>query len=298
MLNEDDFETVAHTIKHDDQYKPEERAAMNSALLSAYGDLDRVLIDWMYRSENPLAFNLYGFQELLTRFFGEERRDGKIGFIFTLNQDLCLERKYFSFSAPGIVGRRPKVLGLSHGRQWFSSHFDSPVSSDDYCKLPTEEDLNEKICKDLKNQPFIYVKLHGSQNWLSSDGSEQLVIGRDKLAQIKDEPILTASFEIFRRALFQPERRLLIIGYGFGDDHINNEIASAVRRSHLKVFILSPSGPDKLKETLYRKEKWKGIWKKGLSGYFPFSFKQLFAKESGPTQAMTSLVTQFFQKKI
>jgi hypothetical protein len=37
--------------------------------------------------------------------------------------------------------------------------------------------------------------------------------------------------------LFSDDSRLIIVGYGFGDDHVNAIIAEAVEKHHLKVFI-------------------------------------------------------------
>ena len=59
-----------------------------------------------------------------------------------------------------------------------------------------------------------------------------MVIGRGKVGQIHNAPLLKYYFELFRNVLFQPERRLFVIGYGFGDKHINKIIAEAVKIRH------------------------------------------------------------------
>ena len=102
---------------------------------------------------------------------------------------------------------------------------------------------------------YFLIKLHGSYNWTSFDGSDIMVIGRGKKEQIQKEPLLKHYFEIFEEVLSQGQRRLLIIGYGFGDDHINRIISDAVKYHLLKIYVLSPESPEKLKKKLYEKSK-------------------------------------------
>jgi hypothetical protein len=62
---------------------------------------------------------------------------------------------------------------------------------------------------------------------------------------------------------------LLVIGYGFGDKHINRVISDAVENHGLKIYILSPESPKKLKEKLSEGCKTRetmNIWN-GISGY-------------------------------
>lgn len=78
-------------------------------------------------------------------------------------------------------------------------------------------------------------------------------------------------FETFKEVLSQGQRRLLIIGYGFGDDHINRVISNAVKNHELKVYILSSGSIQKLKEKLSENcEDFINIYN-GISGYFPYT---------------------------
>lgn len=100
---------------------------------------------------------------------------------------------------------------------------------------------------DASRQP--YFKLHGSIAWQTTDGLPLLVIGRDKVSTIKQHPILQWSFGKFQEFLARPNTRLMVIGYGFGDDHINDAIVSAHQKGSLKLmYLLHPLGRDVLEK--------------------------------------------------
>jgi SIR2-like domain len=88
----------------------------------------------------------------------------------------------------------------------------------------------------LQNQMNV-IKLHGSFNWRSADGNNVMVVGTDKTAEIAAHPLLNWYADIFREVLSAGDVRLMIVGYGFADEHINAVIAEAVENHGLTVFI-------------------------------------------------------------
>ena len=88
---------------------------------------------------------------------------------------------------------------------------------------------------------------------------------------------------------------LLIIGYGFRDDHINGVIAEAIEKHSLKLYILSPSDPSKFKIELGKADQAYGeqIFS-GLSGYFQVNFEGLFPSDGNDTDAWRELKEIFF----
>ena len=54
------------------------------------------------------------------------------------------------------------------------------------------------------------------------------------------------SFPSLSRFLNKPETRLLTVGYGFGDPHINQCIANAIGKG-LKLYVISPMYPQDFK---------------------------------------------------
>lgn len=69
------------------------------------------------------------------------------------------------------------------------------------------------------------IKLHGSFNWRSSDGHNVMVVGTEKTAAIARMPLLSWYMDVFKQVLNAGDVRLMIIGYRFGDEHVNATIA-------------------------------------------------------------------------
>jgi hypothetical protein len=44
----------------------------------------------------------------------------------------------------------------------------------------------------------------------------------------------------------QKRQKLVVIGYGFQDSHINRAIAEGVRQSGLRLYIVNPTDPEKV----------------------------------------------------
>lgn len=69
-------------------------------------------------------------------------------------------------------------------------------------------------------------------------------MGGSKPDQISQHPILARYADEFSGCLRRADSRLLIVGYGFRDRHINRVIADAVYQNGLKFFNVSPEGSD------------------------------------------------------
>lgn len=160
--------------------------------------------------------------------------------IFTLNQDLLLESHYMGCNFSNgehyrqWAGQKPPGLEVAIQRNCpehlrFFHHTWRPVPE-------TEFEVGAGI------QPIW--KLHGSSNWVERDGSELLVMGGGKEETIGDHPILAWYGREFERAMRIEGARLMIVGYGFRDQHINRMIARAVGDCGLKLFIIGPQGSD------------------------------------------------------
>ena len=86
-------------------------------------------------------------------------------------------------------------------------------------------------------------KLHGSSNWFREEGSPMLIIGGSKEGEISRTPLLAWYAREFARRLNEHPSKLMVIGYGFGDEHINQVISDAVKGG-LKLFVIAPEGSD------------------------------------------------------
>jgi len=154
--------------------------------------------------------------------------------IFTLNQDLLLEHLYLSKSEVAN-GVKPELPGLERiqdarapsGQAWADSSW-RPAPH----QAPA---LHEKSQS--------YVKLHGSSNWYAPDGHRVLIIGGSKQQTIGTFPILRSYLNMFEAALMTSGARLMVIGYGFRDNHVNEVLERAISAG-LRLFIVDPNGAE------------------------------------------------------
>jgi hypothetical protein len=228
------FEVALEYLHTGHSYTTEDINAMESAVIESFIDMDSDIGDSHRFRDGEM--NIHKWQGFLQKFQGPLNSSTcNSSFIFTLNQDLLLERHWYNFdhnrmqiNVPGI----PHPNGLNiNGRGFFGSGL-PPYSEQFDIVVPREPTI------ELKGK-LNYVKLHGSFNWRSEDGTSTLVIGGGKPSQIARLPILRAYSEIFRATL-QKTEKLLVIGYSFHDEHINDEIAKATVESGLSITIWDP----------------------------------------------------------
>jgi SIR2-like domain len=155
--------------------------------------------------------------------------------IFTLNQDGLLEAQYI----PGFVGGRWSGCELPGTRA---------LGPPPHIQGTREERLALRAADlaSLQIHPRMqpYIKLHGSANWLIDERSGRLLIlGGQKAASIAQHPLLTRYHLMFEEHINGPDAHLMIIGYGFNDEHINEAIGNAVAKG-LKIFIVDVRGVD------------------------------------------------------
>jgi hypothetical protein len=260
-------ESVYHQVMYGNQYMLEEQNAMQTAVHDAYQQLDASTRHcWGPGASCPVSHR--GIGNLLEGFASEGTERG---FVFTLNQDFFVERWHLGthklLRTPGMEIRHRSPCNEAH---------DIPTYT-----VPSIRDIEAKhdAYEEERSANWLYyVKLHGSMNWRTSDGREVMVIGGEKPIQIGREPLLDWYFEIFKQVFSSPQRRLLVIGYGFGDEHINEVIAHAITEHGLHLYVLCPTPPNTLKDELLRKSPlygktlWDGLsryWDKGLKEIYP-----------------------------
>ena len=215
--------------------------------------------------------------------------------IFTLNQDVLLEQHYTSDSV--LLGLGPKrwsgldLPGMDrlpsqdvmHERSWARSTW-----------IPRAND-NFQVAR--RAQP-IY-KLHGSSNWARADGLPLLIMGAGKARDIELNPILAAYAKVFEERLSSGDSRLMAIGYGFRDGHINEVIFRAVEKG-LKFFVVDPRGANLARDENKTREPNKiicgteleAIFEKALIGSSSRSLREIFNGD-GPEFAK---IMRFFDR--
>ncbi len=200
--------------------------ALASALAGMFNLMDQGL--------SRVAFERNGNVQLQVKTFLH-----KFDAIFTLNQDLLLERHYHR----GIELVGDRRFDAAYSPSLHTPGTGSPYYDPDYeIKRPRVpvEDLGFSVPP--RCQP--YFKLHGSMNWFDKAGGRLLVMGGNKPGAISASPLLKWYAEQFDHYLQRPDARLMIIGYGFRDDHINQALLHATEKHGLKIFIIDPAGVD------------------------------------------------------
>ena len=157
--------------------------------------------------------------------------------IFTTNYDLC-----FEYAAR--QGRYVVIDGFSHTTPQV---FDSLYFGYDIVKRESNPDSQDYI-----SNVFHLYKLHGSIDWQKNEQTNEIELVKDSEKPILIYPRNTKyelAFEqpylemmsAFQSALRQPETALLVVGFGFNDNHLAEPIISAIHSNlNLKVVICDP----------------------------------------------------------
>jgi hypothetical protein len=213
-----------HSVKND--ASSEQRMLnLQNAIEQMFGDMDKAFdgIDFEFHKDSLV-------QGFLVRFDA----------IFTLNQDLLLERHYLERAR------------LSPHRRWSEWQIpgmkQTPSAGGTVYHLRAGIDrITGKWAPD--SPPFIvgsdrqpYFKLHGSSNWTDATGTQLLVMGGNKVSIIDQFPVLQWYHQEFKEYLSRPDTRVMIIGYSFSDLHINQAIRDAAATRELRIFIIDPLG--------------------------------------------------------
>ncbi len=165
----------------------------------------------------------------------------KFDAIFTLNQDTLLEQHYIPAAGQDVF---PQSLQFPGYIAAYRPGIVRALDSSTYGHLAERIELykpDQNLAPVPRLQP--YVKLHGSIDIKQGDREMMLVIGGNKAESIAQQPLLQWYHKMFQAHLRTRDARLMIIGYSFGDAHINQMIFSGIEAG-LKIFIIDPLGVD------------------------------------------------------
>jgi hypothetical protein len=195
--------------------------AMQEALANVFGSMNAHFAARQFEFSNDVTHSI---QKFLVRFDA----------IFTLNQDLLIEIHYNN-----------QNVAIWHGTRWQGYELpgmrELPSADPIVGRVQSKWVPQDQVSQTPNMQP--YFKLHGSTAWSAADGSPLMVMGRDKVGVIRSKAILRWNYERFEEYLARPDTRLMVIGYGFADDHINASIVNAYQQGHLRfMYLVRPSG--------------------------------------------------------
>lgn len=279
LLKDLNFESAYSTILSDNSSE-EERLMIGRVIERVYKNLDDVVKEWRTSSNMPSWGN---WGDIATMFLGNRNTNEK-GLFFTLNQDTLIEREH-GFYSPGVPKEFTDNIYGKHSQELTSQYF----------VTLSKKDAESNAEKDLMNSGkgrtnLCYVKLHGSYGWKSSDGTNQMVIGINKLRLIKKEPLLKWYYKLFKKVIAEGNKKILIIGYGFGDKHINQVLTDGVEKHGLQIFVINIKSPNELKQHFETGGHYYAlpIWY-GLRGYFRHTLKEIFPENGRKTMLFEEL---------
>jgi len=222
-----DYEMAYQKVLDSRTLSDEQKQDFRLALLEAYQSLDDSIIE---KSSVQLTINNQ-LNQFLSKFGG---CNGEKGFIFTINQDLYIERY-----CRGVFAFR-RFLAPAVNNSIFDEYQSRKLNESDFEIIPDGEISSNSKSSFLGEHDSFYIKLHGSFHWKGPDGRSLLIVGTRK-AEDKDRyGILRWYWEIFEKVLMRENVRLLIIGYGFRDKHLNDVLHRAIKANHLKIYIICP----------------------------------------------------------
>ncbi len=257
--------------------------ALEEAIYHSFSKMDGVVSNSSFGK--GYGVNVYAFQDFLNSFRGKDA-----SYLFTLNQDLLVERRYYNHP-PGIGPQRPGIPPppgqMSTNVTWFAPH---RIQMDDsqLVGLP-DEDI-------ASNPPQLrgylnYIKLHGSFDWRTTDKG-LMVMGVDKIDQIAKSPLLKWYADVFETVVCTGDVRIMAVGYSFYDLHINRVLAKAVRECRAKVYIWN-TNVDGVRKALEASEDGKCIWS-SLLGFCSDSMESVFPGSQDKTEIYSSMRQTFF----
>ena len=225
------FENALAEITDAKAYDEQDRTVMELAVGEAFERMDAEHAAQLSSSSPKIDGG--SLRQLLGWFYSSEHR---VGYIFSLNQDLLMER-LAGFRVDVGVAQSPIFPGFVNAPLALPGFHYSPVSPPEISERTLAGNLN-------------YIKLHGSFRWPLTDGSPGMVLGGGKEIAIGRSPLLSWYQQLFSQIICSGDVRLLIIGYSFQDDHINRIIWTATQSFGARIFIWDTRDPLELLENV------------------------------------------------
>jgi SIR2-like domain len=271
---EEAYELVATGPGHN--FSAADKATLDAALSDIFVMIDDALIT------SAFPVNTYKVNEFISYFVRVANESINTGYLFTLNQDLFFERKYIQHVIhqvpPPVLPGIPPHGGIFNPNM---PRFDA--------KMIANIPLKFSQCALVRQTNVI--KLHGSFNWRSNGSASMMVIGTNKTPLIAGSDVLSWYFDIFKAVLNEGDVKLMIVGYSFGDDHVNEIIADAVVNSGLRIYFWD-TNPN-LHTTLAGRHRGTEIWQ-GYLGSLTERMDQVFPPDQSITPYCRSLFSNFF----
>lgn len=233
----------------------------DNAVESFLNSSKQVILDKCSAFLDPGRLDLH--KTFLHRLSRRRARDQRLR-VFTTNYDLCFER-----AASELGGVTLDGFSFTAPRRYDPRYF-----AYDIIRRPRSGD-------DLGNYlegVFLLYKLHGSVNWArGEDGmihekekptpTEACLIypARGKYQQSFVEPHLESMAQ-YLAAVREPNSCLLVVGFGFNDDHLAEPLLAAAQSNpHLRLIIVDARAHEKVKDA-HGNRYWRQFFKLSARG--------------------------------
>jgi hypothetical protein len=153
LLEENCFEAALGKVQ-EAPFTPTDRVVFEHALLDAFLAMDREIA----RVNRDRWINIYKVQDLLSRFWGQRGQNVDTAYLFTLNQDLWLERNFYNQYVSGAPSATLPGLQKRPNQQWFTPDIGP------YREAFVVQPLADPAAHTNPRGCFNVVKLHGSFN--------------------------------------------------------------------------------------------------------------------------------------
>lgn len=260
------------SFRHNPQANREPLLLMQRALLRIFERINRI-----FRNQD---FELHQERLTVDRNRTVVEFLAKFEAIFTLNQDLLLEIHYLDHAGNQTTNRRWNGNSVPGVQPTGGVETGAPFSG----RIWTP---NGDYTIPRNTQP--YFKLHGSTNWKYTGANEDIMImGGGKDEAIQANPVLQPLQEYFTGYMRRGDTRVTVIGYGFGDAHINAILRHSIENHGLLMYVIDPRGaniaydmrgfgPNQIGPAVTVFEEW---FQKGLYSASIIPFRHLLIDES------------------
>lgn len=223
LLDHKNIERYEEALAYAEKDYPSTYKLLTEVILDVFTFMDEFLLR-SDRKSIPESKNEHDENKVIKKYFL-----ARFDYIFTLNQDLLFERVlskylYHNTKRPNFDICIPGIEPIEFGKKPLSEIRRSP---------------KKDIQVQLESHQVPYIKLHGSCDWNDENGNI-IIMGANKREQKEKFPILKEYDKQFEEAL-EKNTRLMIIGYSFNDDDINEKILKGIDKG-LQIYIWDTIG--------------------------------------------------------
>jgi len=249
-LSKSNYESFYEDISANDKHNDDVKSKLNKIIF----DIFCKEVDYYCRHPNWDTLGPSP-QDKLQKFFIKFFNTGDKSIFFTLNQDLFIERQlhfltslsndkqsgHIATNVQNIKKQKYiylKRLGVDDARiptsREYKSEFGLVINNQN------AQQASEEISSWEEGQSYRcpYVKLHGSQDYKDEDGNPIMITGLNKKDRVSKYDLIHYYSEKFNEILTKKSCKIIIIGYGFNDNHINKVIVNSLCQGDNHFYII------------------------------------------------------------